>query len=167
MRSAVLVGNPKPGSRTLEAACSVVQRVTGAGPDLSVDLVGLGPSLLDWSAPEPAAVLADIGQCDLVVVGSPTYKGTFTGVLKLFLDRADRDALRGVTAVPLMLGAVLCHSLAPDVFLRPVLLELGASCPTAGLFLLDSDYLASERLEAWLPAAVPQIEASVGSSASS
>ena len=42
---------------------------------------------------------------DLVVVASPTYKATYTGLLKLFLDRfAGGTGLRGV-AVPLMLGA--------------------------------------------------------------
>ena len=40
-----------------------------------------------------------------------------------------------------MLGGAWQHALAPEVFLRPVLVELGATCPVAGLFLLDSDYL--------------------------
>ena len=76
---------------------------------------------------------------------------------RLFLDRIGGGALAGVTAVPLMLGGDWRHSLAPEVFLKPVLAELGASCPTRGLFLLDSDYAESSVLESWLEQARREI----------
>lgn len=85
-----------------------------------------------------------------MVVASPTYKASYTGLLKLFLDRIGRGALTGVTAVPLMLGGDLRHTLAPEVFLKPVLVELGASCPTAGLFLPESDFAGSDALDIWV-----------------
>jgi FMN reductase len=46
--------------------------------------------------------------------------------------------------------------------LKPILVELGATCPTRGLFLLDSDYAESDELDAWLQAARPQIAALEG-----
>ncbi len=46
------------------------------------------------------------------------------GLLNLFLDRIGSGALSGVTAVPLMLGGDMRHSLAPEVFLKPVLVDL-------------------------------------------
>ena len=103
-RTAVVVGNPKPGSRTLAAAVHVARELDGGEPGLVVDLGTLGPALLDWQDPGVAELVAAVGAADLVVVASPTYKGTYTGVLKLFLDRFATDGLRGV-AVPLMLGA--------------------------------------------------------------
>lgn len=87
---------------------------------------------------------------ELVVVASPTYKTTYTGLLELFLDRFGAGSLAAATAVPLMLGGDLRRSLAPEVFLKPVLAELGASCPTPGLFLLDNACDRSETLDAWL-----------------
>jgi len=87
MSTAVVVGNPKAGSRTLASAQRVVRELTGAEPDLVVDLAELGPALLDWSSDEVTALVEQLGAADLVVVASPTYKGTFTGLLKLFLDR--------------------------------------------------------------------------------
>jgi FMN reductase len=85
--------------------------------------------------------------------------------LKLFLDRIGGGSLAGVTAVPLMLGGDWRHSLAPEVFLKPVLAELGASCPTRGLFLLDSDFGTtadaatgnSATMNSWLETARPQL----------
>ena len=48
-RVAVVVGNPKPASRTLAAATHLATELSGAAPDLVVDLGTLGARLLDWS----------------------------------------------------------------------------------------------------------------------
>lgn len=97
-----------------------------------------------------------------MIFASPTYKASYTGLLKLFLDQFPSNGLAGVVAVPLMLGAGLGHLLAPELLLKPVLVELGATCPTRGLYLLDSDYQNSDLLETWLVTAQPQILASAG-----
>ncbi|MGP8206837.1 MAG: NADPH-dependent FMN reductase [Acidimicrobiales bacterium] len=159
MTVAVVVGNPKARSRTLQAACLVAEKLSDRPADVVIDLVELGAALLDWSSPEVAATVAEVASSDLVVVASPTYKATFTGLLKLFLDRVGTGALGGAVAVPVMLGGDLRHALAPEVFLKPVLVELGASCPTAGLFLLETDYLGSEALDRWVERSRPSVAA--------
>lgn len=159
VRTAVVVGNPKPGSRTLAAATTVVRRLTDAEPDLVVDLARLGPALLDWQDPSIAALVEAVGSADLVVVASPTYKATYTGLLKLFLDRfAGGGGLRGA-AVPLMLGAASDHALAPELHLRPLLVELGASVPTPALYVLDREYDRPEAYDGWLVRSRPLIHA--------
>jgi FMN reductase len=40
-----------------------------------------------------------------------------------------------------------------------VLVELGATCPTAGLFLLDSEWDSGPALGDWLERATPQVSA--------
>jgi FMN reductase len=157
MSVAIVVGNPKPRSRTFHAAHLVAEKLTGRAPDLAVDLVDLGPGLLDWTDAAVAQAVTDIQAAELVVVASPTYKATYTGLLKLFLDRFPAGSLASVTVVPLMLGGDWRHSLAPEAFLKPVLAELGASTPTRGLFLLDSDYAESAALAGWLEIARTQL----------
>jgi FMN reductase len=161
MSVVTVVGNPKPKSRTYDAAQVVVERLTGRGPDLSIDLADLGAGLLDWSDPDTAVAVEQVKEAALVVVASPTYKATYTGLLKLFLDRFGAGSLAGVTAIPVMLGGDWRHSLAPEVFLKPVLSEIGASLPTRGLFLLDSDaetgFAHSPTLNAWLDVARGQL----------
>jgi FMN reductase len=127
-----------------------------------VDLVDFGAALLDWQDQQVAQTIKDVAASDLLVVASPTYKATYTGLLKLFLDRIAGGGLAGVTAVPLMLGGDWRHSLAADMLLKPVLVELGATCPTRGLFLTDSDYAQSPVLDAWLEASRPQLTALLG-----
>jgi FMN reductase len=151
-RVAVVVGNPKPRSRTHAAAVWLATELSGSEPDLVVDLADLGPALLDWSDPEVAELVRQVGEADLVVVASPTYKGTYTGLLKLFLDRFATDGLGGV-AVPFMLGAGPAHALAPELTLRPVLTEIGGSVPVRGLYVVDSAFDDPAAYESWLAAA--------------
>ncbi|MCW2765238.1 MAG: NADPH-dependent reductase [Nocardioides sp.] len=153
---AVVVGNPKPQSRTLAAAVRVARELSGAEPDLLVDLAALGPALLDWQDATVAGLVAEVGRADLVVVACPTYKATYTGLLKLFLDRFATDGLRGV-AVPVMLGAGPGHALAPELTLRPVLVELGASVPVRGLYVLDASYDDPAAYADWLDRARPVV----------
>ena len=155
-RVAVVVGNPRPGSRTLAAAVHVARELAGVEPDLVVDLADLGAALLDWQDPTVAGLVDEVGAADLVVVASPTYKATYTGLLKLFLDRFATDGLRGV-AVPLMLGAGPAHALAPELTLRPVLTEIGGLVPARALYVVDAAYDDPTAYEHWLEHARPAI----------
>ena len=155
MNVCAVVGNPKARSRTYQAAQLVVEKLTGAPPATIVDLVDLGPALLDWSSADVAARVEKVMASDLAVFATPTYKGTFTGLLKLFLDRIGTGSLAGKPAVALMLGGDLRHALAPEVFLKPVLVELGASCPAPGLFLLETEYQGSASMDVWVQRAAP------------
>lgn len=162
MGVAVVVGNPKPASRTLDAATKVASRLArGNDPSPVIDLAALGPALLDWSDPETDEAVAAVRASEAVVVACPTYKASFTGLLKLFLDRFPAEGLSGVVAFPVMLGGAWNHSLAPELFLKPVLVELGAITPVRGLYLLDSEYAEAPHLEAWIEQAevfVPALE---------
>ena len=161
MSVVVLVGNPRTKSRTSEAARLVAEALTGRQADHVVELADLGAALFDPEDPRVAEAVAAVQGASVLVVASPTYKASYTGLLKLFLDGLGSGSLAGVTAVPLLLGAHWRHSLASELLLKPVLVELGATVPTRGLFLLDSDYAASEELEKWLVSARPQVDASV------
>jgi len=158
--SVVVVGNPKPMSRTRHAAELITERLTGSAPTHVIDVVDLGAGLLGWGDPVVAEAVELVKSTDLLVVASPTFKATYTGVLKLFLDQFAAGALRGVVAFPVMLGAAQKHAMAPELLLRPVLVEIGCSCPAPGLYLLDSDYTDSADLAAWLEIArdfVPEV----------
>jgi FMN reductase len=160
MQVTIVAGNPKPASRTLAAAELVAQTLTSEvsadQPITSIDVITLGAGLLGWGDAAVADAVKSVAGSDLVVFASPTFKATYTGVLKLFLDQfAGGEGLRDVVAVPLMLGAGPAHAMAPDLLLKPVLAELGAACPAPGLYLLDSTYTTDQRIaeyaERWGP----------------
>jgi FMN reductase len=149
MRVSVIVGNPKPKSRTLNAGLLAARKLTGKDPDFVLDVADLGGGLLEWGNAAVAEAIAAIQQSDVVIVGSPTYKATYTGLLKLFLDQIPADGLKGIVGLPIMLGAGPAHALAPELLLKPVLVELGAVCPVAGLYLSDKTYEEDPRFDAW------------------
>lgn len=157
MTTAVVVGNPKPASRTLDAATYVATQLTGGAPDLVVDLATLGTAILDWSDPGIGELVTQVGAADLVVFASPTYKAAYTGLLKLFLDRfAGGTGLSGI-AIPLMLGGSPAHSLAPELTLRPVLTEIGGTVPGRGLYVVDSRHDDPSAYADWLAATAPVV----------
>lgn len=85
-----------------------------------------------------------------MVVASPTYKASYTGMLKAFLDRYGNRSLASVVAVPVMTGAAPQHAMTPDVHLRPLLVELGASVPTsAPYFPIDRLDQLDAIVESW------------------
>ena len=49
MSVGIVVGNPKPQSRTFLAATTLVEQLTGREPDFAIDLADYGTGLLDWS----------------------------------------------------------------------------------------------------------------------
>lgn len=155
MRVGVIVGNPKAKSRTRDAGVLVARKLTGVEPELVIDLVDLGAGLLEFGNEAVANAIAAVQRCDVVVFASPTYKATYTGLLKLFLDQFPPDGLANVIGIPLMLGAGPAHAMAPELLLRPVLIELGAVCPMQGLYLIDKTFAEDPRLDAWSARAKP------------
>lgn len=163
LTTTVVVGNPKPASRTLDAARLVGLRL--ADEVAEVDVITLGAGLLGWGDEAVESAVEKVRASDLVVVASPTFKATYSGVLKLFLDQFETGTgLAGVTAIPLMLGAGPAHHMAPEVFLRPLLVELGAVVPAQGLYISDRAYAEPGALDPWIERWGPAVLASAGAS---
>lgn len=141
MTVTVVVGNPKPASRTLAAATLVARGLRPDAEPTVFDLASYGPALLSWGDPAVADAVRTVAESELVVFASPTFKATYTGLLKLFLEQFDGGTgLAGALAVPVMLGAGPAHALAPDLLLKPVLVELGATAALPGLYLADRTF---------------------------
>ena len=162
MTVTVVVGNPRPASRTLAAAITVATDIRGVTPDNVLDLASLGPKLFDYTDVDVDGAVNVVRQSDLVVVASPVYKATYTGLLKLFLERFGAGELRGVVAIPVLVGAAHNHALAVETHLRPLLVEIGFSTPTRGLFLIDSSGTESDAYQEWLVGARAQLSGTAG-----
>jgi FMN reductase len=162
----IVVGNPKPRSRTLAVAEAVAQRVaeaTGATIARTVDLCDHADDLFKWPHEGLAELNDAVAASDFLVVASPTYKAAYTGLLKAFLDRYASNGLAGVTAVAVMTGGSPTHAMAVDTALRPLLVELGASVPTRGLFFVMAQMAELESVvDEWARDNVPLIAPALG-----
>lgn len=157
-----LVGNPRPGSRTLAAAVQVADRLADGADVTTVDLATIGHQLFtaDRSLLDPA--LATVSGARLLVVATPIYKATYTGLLKSFLDLYGPDGLAGVVAVPLVVSGGPAHLLAGEVHLRPLLVELGATVPTRALAVTEGDLADLDPvIDRWLERAYGPLRAAL------
>jgi FMN reductase len=168
LKVVVVCGNPKANSRTLGVAVEVAEQAASAAGRENVsthiiDLANFGGQLFDWSSEAVKAEVAALSGADLAVIASPTYKATYTGLLKSFLDWFGQTGLATVVAVPVMVGGSPIHALAPEVFLRPLLVEIGAIVPTRGLFILDGELeQLSATVEAWAAGATNALQRLIG-----
>lgn len=157
-RITAVVGNPKAGSRTLGAAAGLADAVAAAvwgDPEGStgsssgtvdvttevIDLATIADGLLaPWLlSPAAAAAASNARSSDVLILATPTYKASYTGLLKLFLDVFPAGSLSRTVVVPLVVSAGPAHRHLADLQLRPVLSELGAVIPTPSLLVQESE----------------------------
>lgn len=145
----IVVGNPKLQSRTREAAELLADAIGGTASRETIEIAPMGSELLGWGSDSVAQVKERIASSQLAIFASPTFKASFTGLLKLLLDQfAGETGLAGVVAVPLMLGSGDRHALAAEYTLRPVLSELGAMT-LPGLYLSDQTFRDDGAIQAY------------------
>ncbi|MES2257561.1 MAG: NADPH-dependent FMN reductase [Pseudomonadota bacterium] len=81
-----------------------------------------------------ARALEAVALADAIVIATPVYKASYTGILKAFLDLLPQDGLAGKVVLPVATGGSQSHMLALDYALRPVLHALAAKQVLGGIF---------------------------------
>lgn len=146
----VLVGNPRPGSRTTTAARALAARFAAPAETVVIELSELAHELFAPMHPTADEALATVADARVLIVATPVYKASYTGMLKAFLDLFGPVALRGVVAVPLVVSASPLHQFVAETHVRPLLVELGASVPTGPVTLTEAQLADLEgALDAW------------------
>ncbi|HEU5127197.1 MAG TPA: NAD(P)H-dependent oxidoreductase [Glycomyces sp.] len=139
-----LVGNPRRLSKTLAAAEALAQSIaTGLDTLQGSSPIDLAELYRDGIEPPHDGIeraIEQVGTADILIIGTPVYKASYTGLLKLFLDQLPPGALSGTAAVPVTIAGAAPHRLLADLHLRPVLAELGARLPVPSLVLEGSEY---------------------------
>jgi FMN reductase len=90
----------------------------------------------DSPAIQEAATL--ISDADALVVISPVYKASYTGIIKAFFDLLPEKALAGKTILPIANGGTSAHLLALEYAFKPLFSILGARDILDGIFIVDS-----------------------------
>ena len=138
----VVSGNPRAGSRTSTLAVAVGQAIAarlGSPEPRLIEVGDLGPGLLTPGDEATEAAVAALTEAHLLVVATPTYKGSYTGVLKVLLDQLPAQALAGKLAVPVVTAGVAPQAAAAEAILRQLLTELGAIAVRPGLPVVEAD----------------------------
>lgn len=129
--------------------------VLRALPDASVEVVELRPlahdvvdaTLTGFASPRLQNVLDQVGAADAVVLVTPIFKASYSGLFKSFVDALDPDALIGKPVLLGATGGTARHSLAIDFAMRPLVAYLQAVAVPTGIFASPHDW-AGEGQEA-------------------
>jgi len=129
MAIVALAGSPSANSRSTALLRQVLARFPEATPRSEIVLRDLPASALvraEFDDPAIRRAREQVAAARLVVIATPIYKASYSGLLKAFLDLLPQDALRGKTVLALGTGGSTAHLLALEYALKPVLAALGA-----------------------------------------
>ncbi|MBD8077821.1 CE1759 family FMN reductase [Cellulosimicrobium arenosum] len=151
----VSAGLSEPSSTRLLAdrlAAATVADLHARGVAASAETVELRPlahavvdaMLTGFATGELADVLDRLYAADAIVISTPLFTTTYSGLLKSFLDVLDRDALSGVPVLLGATGGTARHSLALEYSLRPLLTYLRADVVPTSVFAATDDWAAGE-----------------------
>ena len=138
--SASPTGARSKSRQLLLHALSRLER-SGHDPRL-IDLADLSAEGLLGRTPDAnvADAIAAVAACDVLVVSTPTYRASYSGLLKVFFDLLPGDALVGTVVVPIATGGGPGHLLVIDHGLRPLLASVGALVVPLGSYGADSQF---------------------------
>jgi len=85
-----------------------------------------------------------IEEADIIVVLTPIYKASYTGILKTYIDLLPQKALRGKLILPIAVGGSIGHLLALEYALKPILSVLGATTIAHSVYILDQQIIRLE-----------------------
>ncbi|RKP54053.1 FMN reductase (NADPH) [Cohnella endophytica] len=138
----IIHGSPTPGSRLNGLVEFVEGKWNEKGIKVShvrvADLPAEALLHADFKNEEILAALALVESASGVVIASPVYKASFTGVLKAFLDLLPQTGLKGKATLPLFIGGTIAHLLSLDYALKPVLSVLGSRNILGGVYAIDA-----------------------------
>lgn len=85
-------------------------------------------------------VCRTVEAADILVVGSPVYRASYTGILKHLFDLVDRDAMAGRKALLVATGGTPLHGLVLEHQFRPLMGFFGVQTIATSLFGLEGDF---------------------------
>lgn len=148
-------GSPRRPSKTRSLVETVAAEVASR-KQLRVDIYdlvdaspGLGAALQRQDLTLPAARVIDaIEQADALIVGTPVYKGAYTGLFKHAFDLVDPRALVGKPVLLTATGGGARHALVVEHALRPLFGFFEALTVPTAVYASDADFIDGQLAEA-------------------
>jgi FMN reductase len=96
--------------------------------------------LTGFPTPKLQEVIDAVIGADGLIVASPIFNASYSGLFKLFFDVIERDGLAGTPTLLAATGGTARHSLAIDHALRPLFAYLGAAAVATGVYAAADDW---------------------------
>jgi len=107
-----------------------------------VDVATLDPAALIGvgTHDEVAALLADIAAAEILLLATPVYRATYSGIAKIVFDQLPQDALRGTAVVLAATAAAPHHYLSLDTGGRALVASLGGWTVPTVVYATKADF---------------------------
>ena len=147
MKLVAISGSLAPHSRTAEVLAAAVARADRVW-NVRAQLLDLRQHALEFCdgrpldgyRPDTVAVVRQVADADALLVGTPIYRGTYSGALKNLVDLLPNEPMRGKVVGLVGNGASLHHALALDHTLRPLFAFFHAVIVPEGVYLTPDDF---------------------------
>lgn len=147
----VITGSPTSTSRLFALVDYAVESLSAKGAEIefvhATDIPAEDLVFAKFGSEAVKAAVAKVEQADAVVIASPVYKASYTGLLKTFLDLLPQKGLEKKIVLPLFIGGTMAHFLSIDYALKPVLSSLGARYILTGVYAVDAQVVRNEQGE--------------------
>jgi FMN reductase len=100
--------------------------------------------LTGFASPELQVRLDAVTEANAVIVATPVYAASYSGLFKMLVDVLPEDALRDIPVLLGATGGTARHSLAIDHALRPLFAHLGALVTPVAVFAASEDWGSTE-----------------------
>ncbi|GIP31109.1 NADPH-dependent FMN reductase [Paenibacillus sp. J2TS4] len=145
----IVSGSPSKTSRLTSVIQYAKEALTAKGMQiewLSVsDLPAEDLIQARFDSPEIVRANALVESADAIIIASPVYKASYTGVLKTYLDLLPQKALADKLILPIFIGGSIAHLLSIDYSLKPVLSALAARYILGGVYIVDYEVTRNEQ----------------------
>ncbi|KKK38158.1 FMN reductase [Mesobacillus campisalis] len=139
---AIIVGAPNDQSRLngiLDYAVEVLNEENIPSETIKVHLLPSRNLLTArFDSEEIKTANSIIEKSEGVLVLTPVYKASYSGILKTYLDLLPQNGLENKLVLPLVLGGSFGHLLTIEYALTPVLSALGANHFIKGVYTIDN-----------------------------
>ena len=135
--ASAILGSPFPGSTSEKIVKLVFDELRQIGwTTKTIDLSQLDASalLIRHKDVDVESALESVLNSNLIITASPTYRATYTGLLKVFLDQLPQGSLSGKLVLPIQTGGSPEHSLSIEHGISPVMRSLRATVLTNTIY---------------------------------
>lgn len=151
MSKVILInGNNKIDSRLTEVQSVIEQSFQKQGVQTEVIYVHQLPAndliRANFNSEILQRELKKVVEADVIVLLTPIYKASYTGILKTFIDLIPQKGFEEKIVWPVAIGGTAHHLLAIDYTLKPLAITLGATQIAKSVFVQEQQVIKVDAL---------------------
>ncbi len=161
--------SPSIGSKTMIALMTAMEYVRSVHPDVTTEIVNIreydvifcdarNPDLYEG---DTRIVIDKVVEADALIIATPIYRGSYTGILKNLVDVLPNNALQGKVVGLIATAASDHHFLAIEHALKPLIGYFYGHPVPGAVYVQNEHFAAGKLVDAGINERLSQLAAAV------